>query len=294
MFNRECLVEFIKNMLDDYGFETCVYDKLCIDISAKGKKDLLFIKILYNIDSFQKNQAIGMKIMSSVLDAKAFLIGYRTRFEFLKDEIMYERFDVPTMTPKTFEMILNYKYPRIQRDRGGLYGVIDPIKLKNARKRKGLTRIKLAKLVGTTKKNIYDHERREFRASTELIEKLEKVLSENIQKVEIKRKSEESLPKRNDKIARLFERIGFWASRIEKAPFDIIIKKNFVAFAEVDIEENKIHMLKTFSDFVEEPAFIITKNKETKINVEIPIIDINYLKTEVKGPNDLKRLILKI
>ena len=129
------LKQQIKTFLEKNDYATCEY-RGCFDIAAQ-KNVLLLLKTLLNVDSFQQEQARNLKIISNNLDAHPMIVGIQTRTEKLKPGIVYERYDLPTMSMKTFEdLICNSIYPKIYRDRGGLYVEIDSDVLKDSRKRK--------------------------------------------------------------------------------------------------------------------------------------------------------------
>lgn len=298
MLRKQKLVDKVEGILRDAKFEVRRYQNLCFDLVGKRKKTILLLKVLFNIDSLQYDQAIGLKSLGKILNAFSYVIGETTRFELLKDNIIYERFNIPVVTPRTFENIVQEKYPYLWRDRGGLFAIIDPVKLKRARKRAKMSRAKLAKLVGTTKKNIYEHERKEFRASLELVERIEKVLKTSIRKeftyiwkamdISEKISDHEELD-----IINFLRKIGFQAMITPKAPTDIVIKERFVALGEIAENERskrKIFDFKNFVEFLEELAFIISSEK-LDISLDIPIVSKDELLRNVKKPADLFRMI---
>ena len=176
MFNVQ---QEVKIFLEQNDYATCEY-KGCFDIAAQ-KNVLLLIKTLMNVDSFQQEQARNLKIISNNLDAHPMLVGIQTRREKLKPGIVYERYDLPTVSLKTFEdLVCNSIFPRIYRDRGGLYVEIDSQVLRDTRKRKGLTQRELAEAVGINKKVIYEHEKKQLRMFLTIAERLEQILNKKI------------------------------------------------------------------------------------------------------------------
>ncbi|MFB6217196.1 MAG: transcriptional regulator, partial [Candidatus Aenigmatarchaeota archaeon] len=85
------LVNSVIQFLERKGFDTCEYVGGCFDVAARRDK-LLLLKILLNIDSFQRGQARDLKLLSSLLSARPFLVGKRSRRENLEDDAIYERF----------------------------------------------------------------------------------------------------------------------------------------------------------------------------------------------------------
>jgi len=120
------LINEVDETLRKINFETQCYDSICFDIVAKKinefeklQKSFLFLKILLNIDSIQFQQAKNLKILSNFLDAFACIVGIQTRYEKLKDNIIYERFDLPAFTLGTLKnILLDSEFQYIYRDRG--------------------------------------------------------------------------------------------------------------------------------------------------------------------------------
>src|SRR3989344_8528959 len=82
----------------------------CFDIVAR-KKELMLLKLLDNIDSFQEEQSRNLLAMSSALDANAFVIGSHTRRENLMDNVIYDRFGTFAMTTTTLQSMMESDMP---------------------------------------------------------------------------------------------------------------------------------------------------------------------------------------
>src|SRR3989338_6268785 len=173
----------IENALEENNYDYCLYSG-CFDIVANKMNNLteniLLLKVLENIDSFLEDQADNLSAISNNINDNALLVGKKTRTEKLQNNIVYERFNIPTVNVHTLEMILEGNVPYIFRTRGGLFSEINPEKLKNARKAAGLSQKGLADEVGITKKSVYEHESRRMRAGLDIAEKLEQFLDEEI------------------------------------------------------------------------------------------------------------------
>jgi putative transcriptional regulator len=263
----------VQSFLEENDYTTCEY-KGCFDIAAQ-KNVLLLLKTLMNVDSFQEEQAKNLKIISNNLDAHPMIIGMHTRREKLRPGIVYERYDMPTVSLKTFEdLICNSIYPRIYRDRGGLYVEIDSDVLKDSRKRKGLTQRELAEAVGINKKVIYEHEKKKLRMLLAIAEKLEQILDKKIVKpTEVFKKYEEhGQPKdRMEKvIGKNLEKIGFKTDFVKQSPFDVFAKEKSMVISDIEMNKRKMikHAadLKEFISVVKRPAVLITQDfKEEEI-----------------------------
>jgi putative transcriptional regulator len=274
------LKQQVKNFLEDNDYATCEYHG-CFNVAAK-KEMILLLKILLNVDAFQKEQAKNLKIISNNLDGYPMLIGIQTNREKLKKGIVYERFEMPTLSLETFEeLICNKIFPRIYRDKGGLYVEIDSEILKDARKRKSLTQRELAEAVGINKKVIYEHEKKQLRMLLEIAEKLEQMLNEKIikpagvfKKYEVHGQPIDLLEKN---IGKNLEKIGFKTDFVKQSPLDVFAKEKALIISDIEIDKRKMKKraadLKGFIDIVKKPALLITEKAKNEELLGIPLIE---------------------
>jgi len=276
MFNVK---QQVQTFLEKNDYTTCEY-KGCFDIAAK-KHVLLLLKTLLNVDSFQHEQAKNLKIISNNLDAHPMLIGLQTRREKLKQGIVYERYDLPTVSLKTFEdMICNSIFPRIYRDRGGLYVEIDSDVLKETRKGRNLTQRELAEAVGINKKVIYEHEKKQLRMLLTIAEKLEQILDKKIMKPAEVFKKYEGHGRPKDSLEREvgnnLKRLGFETDFVNQAPLDVFAKEKVLVVSNIEANRRKMIKnavdLKDFINVVKKPAFLITQDSKEEEVHGIPVI----------------------
>jgi len=270
----------VQTFLEKSDYVTCEY-KGCFDIAAK-KDVLLLLKILLNIDGFQKEQAKNLKIISNNLDAHPFLIGAQTNREKLRRGIVYERFETPTISLETFEdLIVNSIFPRIYRDRGGLYVEIDSTLLREIRKKKNLTQLELAEAVGINKKVIYEHEKKQLRMLLEIAESLEKILDHKfIKSIDVfKKYDDHGYPKDyiERDVRKDLEKLGFRTDFVKQAPLDVFVKEKSLVLSDIEINKRKMKKhaasLKDFINVVKKPAIIISDGSKDEEILGIPVIE---------------------
>lgn len=268
----------------------------CFNIAAK-KDVLLFLKILLNIDSFQKEQAKNLKVISNNLDGYPMLIGIQTNREKLKTGIVYERFDIPTLSLETFEeLICQSIFPKIYRDRGGLYVEIDSEVLKDARKKKTFTQRELAEAVGINKKVIYEHEKKQLRMLLEIAERLEQILNEKITKpTEFFRKYEvQSYPKDvlEKNVGKNLRKLGFEIDFVKQSPLDVFAREKALIVSDIEVDKRKMKRraadLKDFINIVKKPALLITEKAKNEELLGIPLIGRKELE-EIERKELIKR-----
>ncbi len=276
---KQQLVEEAVNILEDNNYATQMYSG-SFDIAAR-ERDIFILKILLNVDSFLENHARDLKIISNNLGANTVVIGRQTRFERLKDGVVYERFDIPTLSMQTFRsMIENGIYPEIFRDRGGIYVRIDSEAMRAARKRKGLSQRKLGDMLSLNKKTIYEHEKEELRMFLETARKLERALETKLIKDDnlARNYKEHGNPKDRleSSVGRALRRIGFQADYAGSSPFDIIAKSDEIVLSTVIREEKifirKAEQLNSFSELFRKPRIAIVENAKEKDISGVPVI----------------------
>ena len=122
-------IERINFLLKKAKFETfklesySTKNKFCFDLLVKIDDLIFSVKVFSNIDNLNPDIVNDIKSLSSLLKSKPLLIGIRNRYQKLEDNTIYIREDLPFITLKTLENILESKnYPYILARRGG--GVI--------------------------------------------------------------------------------------------------------------------------------------------------------------------------
>lgn len=294
---KEQLVHQTLRILDRNDYVTCSYHG-CFDVVGK-KELLLLLKVLQNVDAFQREQAKNLRIISNNLDAHPMVIGIQTRREKLEKGVVYERFELPTISLETFEsMIVHEIFPHIYRDRGGLYVEIDQDMLREYRKKKGFTQKELAELVGVNKKVIYEHEKKKLRMILEVAEKIESVLNKKIIKGIDPRTASLIREKGNpqDKLEKIvgndLKRLGFDIDFVRQSPFDIFAKEKTLVISDVESDKRKMQRravsLKSFIDVTKKPAIVITEKIKEDDLLGIPILERSELKEFETGKELIK------
>ncbi len=272
------IVKLAERMLERTGYEHCSYFG-CFDIAAKKGRKMLLLKALSNVDSIQEEQANSLKTIAANLEATALIAGERTRRERLDEDVIYHRFDIPTISTRSLDnFLMEEAEPMIASARGGLFAEIDSKLLREKRQSSGMTQSELARKAGTTKKTIYEHERANKKAPLEMAEALEKLLGHVSSPLsfEAKRYPAESAPRGRFEISvsRHFRSIGFETASVYSAPFNIIAKNGgllVLSEAEEDVEklERMVEDMMSFSRLARRPLIAVTREAA---ELEIPTI----------------------
>ncbi|MBR9682705.1 MAG: hypothetical protein GOV02_03435 [Candidatus Aenigmarchaeota archaeon] len=293
---KQKLADNIVAMLENEGYTTCRYTG-CFDIAAKKNK-LLLIKVLHNVDSILQDHSKNLKIVAKNLGGDPVIVGEQTTREKLQRGIVYERFETPTVSADTFnDLIIRGIFPRMYRDRGGLYVEIDSDILKDARSKKNMTQRELAEAVGINKKVIYEHEKHQIRMMLSIAEKLEDMLKKKIMKpadmfkdYDIKGTPKDPLEKA---VGSELKKLGFEVDYAKYSPIDVFAKEKSLIVSDVETDRKKMKKkaedLKRIASVTEHPAVLITDKKRKEIE-GLTVLDRSELKEMEKSKELIKML----
>ncbi len=289
------LINRVEGILEDGGFDYCSSEG-CFDIAAH-RDFTLFLKVLENVDSIKAEHAKNLKILSETFGASVALIGLHTRRENLRDNIVYERFDIPAFTPATLEsIVVNEVMPLLYRFKGGLFADVNPEKLRTKREKAGFTQKELAEQVGITKKNVYEHERVKKKALYDHVKIIEKLIGNITDSANIRTsfREESNIPKDGfEKIVfRDFKKMGFSSGLVYKSPFNIVVKnREIMILSKADenkrrIEKDVPHII-SISDVIDVPAIAVTRED---MELDIPSIQEKDLR-EMRSVREIRKML---
>jgi len=225
MFNKSFLVNKLVNSLLSKQFQVLLSEG-CFNIAAK-KEELLLIKSLINVDSLNEEQALSLKSISYFLSAYPLVVSVKTNREFLSDETIYSRFQLPVLTPTLFDNFLKEEsIPSIQSSRGKHTVAINTEELRTKRKQLGFSLQELSQLIGISKKALYEIEKKRVNPTQETVKKLETILRIDLKKsYELQSPEKTYLKPKNEfqqEVSKEFKRIGIDNSAVYSAPFEIV------------------------------------------------------------------------
>lgn len=272
---KTAVLRELNSILERGGYETLVYENSCFDVIAKktenGSNKMIFLKALLNIDSLQEEHAKYMKIIASATGSFCGIVGTSTRYEKMNDDIVYERFGLAAFTPGLLErMVIYNQFSFAFRDKGGIYAKIDHKKMRSAREETGMTQEALAKKVGISKKNVYEHEKSDMRMLMPQARKTSKVLDgdifQNFDMISWKSPEERGMPKTavEKEVFACFSKIGLSTSCVHKSPFNVIAgeKTHIFAHAEKRLPEKKVaDELMSLSKISRSPVFVVAEEE---------------------------------
>lgn len=163
--NIQRLHEKVSRILERAGYSVGLVSypsgerKRSINFIAKKQNRTLLIKAIDDVDLVSENEAKELKSLSLMFKAKGIIVGERSHKGKLEDMVIYERFNIPTITPESLECLVHNGSIYIYAGRGGYYVRIDGKKLKEKRESRRLSLGNVAQLLGLTRKTVYEYER---------------------------------------------------------------------------------------------------------------------------------------
>jgi putative transcriptional regulator len=300
MYNKSFLVDKVVNCLLKNNFEVLLTHG-CFDIAAK-REYLMLIKALINVDGLVEDQALSLRAISYFLSAHPFVISVKNNREFLSDDVIYSRFDLPVLTPRMFEVLVEEEdISAVQSSKGRHTVNINTFILKERRKELGFTLEDLSKIIGISKKALYEIENNRVNPRADTVKKLESVL-----RVELRLPYEfKSVPPTylkpedefQERVSREFSRIGIDNSPVYSAAFEIIGREKYSLITNLSKNTSKIKreamvVKKLSSIFSSHAVFVARRCKEK--NVEgIPVVLESEL-PEIESTKEFSELIEKL
>lgn len=306
MQHRNNINSELESFLKSEGFETSnIYDHGAFDIVARKNLLILLVKTFKNIDGVNKTNSEEMKQLASIFLASPLIIGETSRNGKLEDGVIYERYEIPTITLNTFKhMVLYDEYPEIIADRGGYFVKINGNVLKEYRDKYSLSLKELADLAHVSRATMYKYENDMVKVNTETAMLLEKILNEKIT-VDINllkpTENSENLKYSDDENTKILSKLGYGVIATNKSPFDAAarIENKDSPTLIANIEKNRTPetlekmavplkdlSLITSSDSV----FIVDNEKISDLIGEIPVIK-SWELNEFENSKDLLKLI---
>jgi putative transcriptional regulator len=156
------LIEEVRKTMAEAGFdvsERCDLRPVSFDLVARRAKDLVMLKVLWNVDALSEPIAAEIKVLCKFLGARPVLVGLRAGTGELEAGVVYARHDIPIVRPETLaEFVLRGDAPMVFAAPGGLYVHLDALALREARERMNLSLGMMAQIAGVSRRAIQMYE----------------------------------------------------------------------------------------------------------------------------------------
>jgi putative transcriptional regulator len=304
--------EVISN-LEDAGFalsSQCDVRPSCFDLVARRGEQLILIKVLSNIDALTGEDAMALQMVAHFFNATPLVVGQKTRRGKLDPGVVYKRYGVSTIAPPSFQsMISEERLPREFIQRGGRFVAIDGTKLRDARVTQQMSTEELAECVQVSARAILAYEKDEMDVSTDIAERLEKVLETDLMipiDLMSEKPSEKTLaqfdqpqyvPDLEKRVNEFFERLGMTVLWTDRAPFHVAAKEkgpplmSGVGSITSWTLKKRTEILKSVSKVTESNAVIIVEEGKAEESVsDLPVIRQLELDS-IEKPRELKKIL---
>lgn len=279
MFNKTFLINKIVSSLLSKQFEVLV-SQGCFDIVAK-REYLMLIKSLINIDSMNQGQALSLRAISYFSSAYPVVVSVKSNRQFLDDEMIYSRFQLPVVTPEMFNVLAEEGVvPAIQSAKGRHTITINSELLRQKRKERDMTLEQLAEAASISKKALYEIENNRVNPTIETVKRLE-----NLLKIELKGNYKLKIAERiylkpknefQSKVSKEFVRIGIDNSVVYSAPFELIGKEKFSLITNLSKNSTKIKKeaatVKRLSSVFDSEVVFVAKRSREKVVDGVPVV----------------------
>lgn len=312
MIERTDLLNNIRETLIAAGFyvsEPCSMRPMGFDLVARGGDALLIIKVLTNIDALSEDVAKELQILSNILKGHALLIGEKSGAGQLQDNVVYFRFGIQTVTPKTLKnhfledmSITVYSAP------GGLYVNLDAEKIRLIRKKQSISLGSFARFVKVSRRTARMYEEgMDARYETTL--RMEKFFGESVitpmdllhsspddEVLELFERTIDDLRIFQKNVLTMLEDIGYSITPFWKCPFEALSRgKNTLLLTCVHRFNKtlvkKARFVNSISKIMDKHAVLFTDKETVKRNVEgVPLIFRKELE-KVSDPEKILDLI---
>ncbi len=154
-------------------------DILAWSIEDKSKR--LFIKVALDTSTITSQEYNDLCGAARMTGAKPLLVSEYDRRIDLQDDVVYKKSSVPLVNVRTLKPLLKESSDLyIISVKGDFYVRINGLKLRIEREKRGLSLGELARILGVSRKAVYEYERNTFDASIECGEKLIELFGEEI------------------------------------------------------------------------------------------------------------------
>jgi putative transcriptional regulator len=161
MTRREVITE-ASDVLSNIGFTVSAphtIRSISFDIVARRDDQLLIIKVLGNVDAFNKENAKELQNLANLFQASPFIIGRKSSTGNIEDGIVYFRHGTPIISMDTFkDFFVEGVPPFVFAAPGGLYVHVDGGLLRKVREENELSLGAIAEIAKVSRRSIQLYE----------------------------------------------------------------------------------------------------------------------------------------
>lgn len=150
------------------------------DFVVRGKEDVFVLLCNENASKATKRRiGIGSTLAKSI-GAKLLVVARRLGSEELMDEVIYERYNAPVVTPETAKQLLEGEEVYVRKMKSMFIVEIDGKLLRERRLKSGMSIGAVAEALGVSRKSVYEYERGRSRVHVDIAIKLAELFGEDL------------------------------------------------------------------------------------------------------------------
>ncbi|HHQ45508.1 MAG TPA: helix-turn-helix domain-containing protein [Candidatus Altiarchaeales archaeon] len=294
------LISSVLELLESCGFAVvdCSGSRSCFDILAKRGDTIFLVKVLSNIEGFNKTVAQELKSVAAALGAVPVVVGDRMKSHSLEDGVLYDRYRVLVSNAGTLGMLVSGEIPQIHAKRGKYCVSVNKDRLASLRERTGMTQAELAEMLDVSPHSVYRYER--FGSmSLDVFERLKSIFAEldalsadlmEVPEHQMNVSLERYLTEVKREVLREFRELGFDAFATN-APFDVLAKCGDPVYTVVSNDWRRIgrrlQIVEEITGLVGGYSVCVSERRVDADSVVLGLKDFR----EVKSSKDLYRLL---
>ncbi|MGB1586376.1 MAG: transcriptional regulator [Thermoplasmatota archaeon] len=308
---RSDLIDAVRSTLARAGFsvsERCDLRPISFDLVARRDRDLLILKVLTNVDALSEPIAHEIKLLCRFLEGRPLLVGLRAGTGELEDGVVYNRHDIPIVTPGTLaEYILDGAAPMVLAAPGGFYVNLDPMALRAARQEQAMSLGVLAQIAGVSRRAIQMYEEG-MRASIDAAMRLEEFLQTDLirpmdplaayeARTEALQPEPEPADTMEEFVRRMLEGLGYEVRATRRSPFDALSTQGPDTVltgmgAESPHLRKRARIVHSVSKVTQRPGFFVVE-RTTRTELDgLPVVSRTELR-RLADPQAILELILE-
>ncbi|MEM4699784.1 MAG: helix-turn-helix domain-containing protein [Candidatus Nezhaarchaeales archaeon] len=270
-------------ILKESGFKVSVLlndRRSSFDLMARRGSSLLITKAVEELDEVPEEVSRELKRMASALSATSLIIASRKGGEDIEEDLAYDKMGIWAVAPATLSKAIRGEGPLVYSKLGRFYVNIDGGRLREARERRQLSLGSLARLVGVSRRAIYEYERGSMDSTLEVAIRMEEVLEQGLAvpinilapaplNASYTHRPGGSLDPLERGVALKFKVMGFKVFHFKRAPFDIIARgrrsRLLVKVARhLDHQfKRRLRVMRSLADVSDSLSFIVVRDGDS-------------------------------
>ena len=260
---KQALLDRINIFLLKKGFVIKNLTRTCFDILARRNEQILLIKVLEDANSISRQYTGEMISIASYANASPLILAEKAGSR-LEDNVVYSRFDIPTLNFSTFLNCVNNKFPFIRRSQAGLTASVVGDKLRERREELGYSLNALSKKLGVTSRMVVKYENENSEVTINRAMKLYDLFGHQVfNEVNVFAQQKHMQNKFETEVSRKYVELGFDATETKKTPFDIIARKGSELIL-TEVSDRVDPQMQSLSKLLEADNLVIFNKKKPR------------------------------